>query len=187
MDYPAQQFEDWVAAIRKDISAFKLGWRWPRVIMYSVSLGRTDVGPLHQRAVDIYPPSEKSPINRDEIARKVFDHQLPSIGPLNMSREDPQRDSLFAAVRADLEPIVDAMIARATEAFEKKEIEAHNRKVRLLKLVEPIQEALWDGVTVEEITKLAKATEASGRTSRPTLEEVFACLAEDLKNRQPQV
>jgi hypothetical protein len=155
------------------LKSFKLGWRWPRVILNGVSFGRTDIEPIHQRAVEVDPRGKDGALatfDRDQLARKVFDNLLPGVRRL----PDNDRDQLFAAVRDDLAPIVETIIARATEAFEKKEVEAHNRKVRLLNLVEPIQEALWDGVTVEAVTNLAKSVEKNGRHTRPTLEEVLA-------------
>lgn len=190
-----------LTAIQEDIAAFQLGWRWPADIIRGVNFGRTDLSPLGQIAIEVN-VERKEELTPEALSLKVFDNLLPStnglekklLQPYPTYGEDPTgkvrndrfmalRKALFQDVLPNLLPIANAMIERAVKAAQEGEIEKHNRKTHLHKLAYPIQSALWDGVTVEDITKLAQAIAESSPKTPPTLQELLVKLGAQLKDR----
>ena len=70
--------------------------------------------------------------------------------------------------------IVDELIEQSRAAIADGTILKHNKRVHANDLIGPLQQAIWDGVTPEEILKWAKIVQETGPKTRPTLEESLA-------------
>lgn len=72
--------------------------------------------------------------------------------------------------------VAHGLLIQSKKAIEDGIIREHNRKVHSEKLAHPLRLALWDGMTVEQITKLAEHVKANSPNKRPSLEEAWAQL-----------
>jgi hypothetical protein len=187
-----------VEAIRKDVAAFKLGWAWPQKSIRGMVYGRCDDQAGFCRAIELEPTFEN--MLPEKVAKRIFEQLLPSarelprtvFGPYVHDPDDPSgeksfkrgddlRTAVYEDVQESLLPIAKAIIDRSVKAIEGKDVEKHNRRVHLETLFQPIQKALWDGVTVQEIADLAKTIWTKGPKEEPTFKEVWAQLQAQIK------
>jgi hypothetical protein len=180
------KYAEVLAEIRADITAFKMGWRWSNKVVDYMDIGRTDIP--YQNSRHVYPKS-----NPEQIARDIFHDLLPSSNCLDRKLEvrtllnaaDPtgllecQRTNLVREVMlADcldlLLPLAHQAVERAVKAATEGEFTKHNRRVTLDALFRPMQLALWEGNTIEDIAALAAEVKEKSPASAPTFAEVWA-------------
>ncbi len=154
--------------VREDIATLKLGWKWPSVILDGVRWGRIGA---YSDGIELNP---ERPHKRDDLIRSIFDRFLPSVR--NVPSEE--HDKMFQIVSKDLEHFADEMLRRTEAAA--GDLKEHNKRIRLTELMDPIREALFDGVSVEAIIDLVHKVQAIQPNRRPTLEEVLGQLKTSL-------
>lgn len=67
--------------------------------------------------------------------------------------------------------IAQGFLVQARKAIADGTVLNHNRRFHERKLYGPLRDAFWAGLTVEEITKLARSIKAEMKPKKPTLEE----------------
>jgi hypothetical protein len=69
--------------------------------------------------------------------------------------------------------IAQELMDQSKRALEDGTVLRHNRRVHTDKILQPIRDALWGGLTVEDITKIAQAVKDQIPKERPSFEEVL--------------
>jgi len=72
--------------------------------------------------------------------------------------------------------IANGFLVQAKKAIADGTVLKHNRQFHEGKLYCPLRNAMWAGLTIEEITKLAKSIKAEMKPKKPTLEEALAMI-----------
>ena len=191
-----EPLEPRIERCKADIANFKLGWRFSRqpadgLHFSSMGFGRTDTSWIG--SVSIYPWIDggkdlQSATFREALARNVFYNLLPSKPPKHPLRSHDDQNKLETAIceacLPELLGVVDKIIERLKVALEKEEIQENNRRLRLEALVQPLYDALRDGVSVEAIRDLVAMIEKEPKKPHLNLKETLEKIGANLAQRQ---